>query len=114
MTRDELNSEKVIAKINELKGNVAMVARSFQMSRQTMYKYINSHPTVKAAVDEARETMLDNVESVLYSKALEGEAWAVCFFLKTQGKARGYVERQEHTGTDGGPLEIRIIDDASD
>jgi hypothetical protein len=39
--------------------------------------------------------MIDNVESVLYSKALAGEAWAVCFFLKTQAKHRGYVERQE-------------------
>jgi hypothetical protein len=37
--------------------------------------------------------MLDNVESALYTAALAGEAWAVCFFLKTQGKARGYVER---------------------
>jgi hypothetical protein len=26
---------------------------------------------------------------------LAGEAWAVCFYLKTQAKDRGYVERSE-------------------
>lgn len=104
MTRDELNAEQVIARIAEYKGNLAAVARSFGLSRQTLYKYINSKPSVKAALDEARETMIDNVESALYSAALAGEAWAVCFFLKTQGKSRGYTERSEITGADGGPV----------
>src|SRR5512133_899404 len=111
MTRDELNAEKVIQKIHEVKGNLSMVARSFVMSRQTLYNYIKTRPTVQAAVEEARETMIDNVESALYSAALNGEAWAVCFFLKTQGKHRGYVERQELTGADSGPVTIRIIDE---
>jgi len=109
MTRDELNAEQVIARIAEYKGNLAAVARSFHLSRQTMYKYVNSKPSVKAALDEARETMLDNVESALYTAALNGEAWAVCFFLKTQGKARGYVERTEQTGADGGPVVLKVV-----
>jgi 20S proteasome alpha/beta subunit len=108
MTRDELSADKVIAKIHELKGNLSMVARSFGMSRQTMYNYLKGKPTVQAALDEARETMVDNVESALYSKALAGEGWAVCFFLKTQGKHRGYVERSEITGADGGAIKAQI------
>ena len=112
MTRDELNADTVIKKIHEVKGNLSMVARSFGMSRQTLYTYIKSKPTVQAAVDEARETMIDNVESALYSAALNGEAWAVCFFLKTQGKSRGYVERQELTGAGGGALIINWDSDA--
>ena len=51
--------------------------------------------------------MLDNTESALYVAALRGEAWAVCFLLKTQGKSRGYVERAELTGKRGGPLRIK-------
>ena len=56
----------------------------------------------------SREKMIDNVESKLYQKALEGEGWAVCFFLKTQGKRRGYIERQEHTGEDGREIVFRV------
>jgi len=91
----KLTVDKVNGLIDEMMGNVSMVARTLNVSRTTLYNYINSHSTVKAKLDEAREKMIDNVESVLYSKALAGEAWAVCFFLKTQAKHRGYVERQE-------------------
>jgi len=91
----KLTVDKVNTLIDEMMGNVSMVARTLNVSRTTLYNYINSHSTVKAKLDEAREKMIDNVESVLYSKALAGEAWAVCFFLKTQAKHRGYVERQE-------------------
>ncbi|CAK0770244.1 hypothetical protein CCP3SC15_400017 [Gammaproteobacteria bacterium] len=107
MTRDELNAEMVIKAIADYKGNVSMVARHFGMSRQTLYKYINDRVTVQAALAEARDTMIDNVESALYSAALAGEGWAVCFFLKTQGKSRGYVERNEITGADGGAITWR-------
>jgi hypothetical protein len=40
--------------------------------------------------------MLDNAESVLYKKVLEGSTPELLFFLKTQGRFRGYVERQEN------------------
>jgi hypothetical protein len=106
MTREELNAEMVIATIAELKGNVSAVARKFKMSRPTLYKYIEAHPSVKAALDSERETMLDNAESALYRAVIDGQAWAVCFFLKTQGKSRGYIERSEVTGKDGGAIVI--------
>ena len=108
MTRNELTAEAVINKIKEMHGNVSSVARAFKMSRQTLYKYINDHPTVQAALDESRETMIDNVESKLYSKALAGDTTSMIFFLKTQGKARGYVERQEVTGKDGNDMTINV------
>lgn len=92
---DRLSAERVAAVITQAHGNVSAAAAALGVSRQTIYRYIKRYATVAEALENARETMLDNVESVLYRKALEGEGWAVCFFLKTQGKKRGYVERQE-------------------
>jgi hypothetical protein len=106
MRRNELTAEAVINKIKEMHGNVTSVSRAFKMSRQTLYKYINDHPTVQAALDESRETMIDNVESALYTKALKGDTASMIFFLKTQGKKRGYVERSEITGKDGGAIVV--------
>lgn len=40
--------------------------------------------------------MLDHAESSLQKAVLKGEAWAVCFFLKTQGKSRGYTNAGAH------------------
>ena len=95
MTQKKMDTERVIALIDECRGNLSAAATRIGCHRNTLRSYINAHPTCKAALERARESMIDNVESVLYSKALAGEAWAVCFFLKTQAKHRGYVERQE-------------------
>jgi len=109
MTRAELDAAKVVEAIHKMNGNLTAAARIVGISRQKLYMYMTDHPTVKAALQEARESMIDHAESVLYKKVLEGEAWAVCFFLKTQGKHRGYVERQEVAGTDGGPVKIEVV-----
>jgi len=112
MTQADMTAEQVIAAIEDSQGNLTHAAKRIGCSRPTLYSFIASHPTCQAAVKSAREKMIDSVESVLYSKALDGEAWAVCFFLKTQAKHRGYVERSEHrlAGEDGGPIKIEPYD----
>jgi len=107
----KLTAKAVTAAIRDMNGNISAVARRLGVCRQTVYNYIERHPSVKDALVEARETMLDNAESVLYRAVLNGEAWAVCFFLKTQGKSRGYVERQEVTGADGGAIIMQWPDE---
>lgn len=81
--------------IRDLNGNLSGVARGFHVSRATLDGYVREHPDIRTAVDEARETMLDMAESSLYRRVLAGEGWAVMFFLKTQGRKRGYIERGE-------------------
>lgn len=94
----KLNNKDVIAKILELRGNLAAVARALGVSRDVVYAYIERHPKAQQALVNARETMLDNAESVLYSRVLSGEdTTALIFFLKTQGKSRGYTESFEVT-----------------
>jgi len=34
------------------------------------------------------------------------QSWALTFYLKTRGKKLGWSERAEHTGKNGGPLEL--------
>ena len=96
--------EAVLALVDEKHGNITAIARTLQASRTTIYDRINSSVTLKKALDSARETMIDNVESALYSQALNGNTTAMIFFLKTQGKSRGYTERHEISGPDGGPV----------
>ena len=107
----KLTAEAVTAAIRDMNGNISAVARRLGVCRQTVYSYIERHPSVKDVLVESRETMIDNAESALYRAVLNGEAWAVCFFLKTQGKSRGYVERQEVTGADGGAIVMQWPDE---
>lgn len=97
--------EPLVEKYN---GNVAAIARALGVNRSTVWARVQESANLQAALESARETMLDNAESVLYKKVLEGSTPELIFFLKTQGKGRGYVEKvhQEITGANGGPILI--------
>jgi hypothetical protein len=94
--------------IIKARGNVSIVAKSFDVSRTTIYTHINKYPDVQQCLTDEREKMIDNVESALYNQALDGNTTAMIFFLKTQGKGRGYIERQELTGKDGEKLVVEV------
>jgi hypothetical protein len=96
-------------RIEDAKGNIAAVARAYGVSRGTVYNWIDASAGCRQALDDARETMLDNAESILYKKVLEGSTPELLFFLKTQGKQRGYVERGEITGADGSDIRINVV-----
>lgn len=93
--RFEPDPQFVIKAIHDLNGNVAALTKQFRVSRATMQDYINRHIEVQEALYSAREEMLDMAETSLYRQVLAGQSWAVCFFLKTQGRKRGYIERGE-------------------
>lgn len=109
-----LTCERVASQIEALHGNVSAVARDLGVSRPTLYAFIQRHPTLQSALREAREAMLDNAESALYRAVLAGKAWAVCFFLKTQGKGRGYIERAEVAGVPTAPLVVNLVRRSTD
>lgn len=87
-----LKPELVAAALAELNGNVAAVAKRFKVARQSVAEMIGKRPDLQSVCADAREGMIDTGESSLYRAVKKGEAWAVCFFLKTQGRGRGYVE----------------------
>lgn len=90
-----LEAVAVSAAIAEYSGNLASVARQFKVTRSAVHQFVNASPALLQVVADQKESRLDNAESALDRALNEGEAWAVCFFLKTQGKKRGYVEKQE-------------------
>ncbi len=94
--------------ITEKRGNIAAVARVLGVPRRTVYNRLKESARLQQLLADARETMLDDAESTLYDEALTGNTTALIFFLKTQGKGRGYTERQEYTGANGEPLKLYV------
>lgn len=90
------------------RGNVSAVARSYRVSRKAIMDWIEEDPEAQRALKDARETALDDGEDALGKAVKKGEPWAVCFLLKTQGKERGYIERNEVTGKDGDSIKIVV------
>ena len=88
-------AERVTQAIRETRGLVSLAARRLGCTPKTVYVYIHRYPSVRQALQEEREAMTDLAELALYNKIQQGEGWAVCFYLKTQGRDRGYIERYE-------------------
>lgn len=95
--------------ITEAQGLISVAARRLGITRSAVYAAINRHPTVAEALQDARERTTDLAEGKLYQKISDGDMTAIIFYLKTQAKNRGYVERQErvHSGT----LDVRRLTD---
>lgn len=81
------------------RGNVMAAAAKFGVTRSSVQALVAKTPSLQTVLADAREGMKDHAETALHRAIDTGEAWAVCFFLKTQAKDRGYVERQEVEAT---------------
>jgi len=101
---EKYTTAQMIEALREKHGNLSASARFLGCSRDTVRRYINTYPTVKAVADEERETLIDFAENQLFQQVKDGNITAIIFTLKTIGKSRGYVERQEVTGADGGAI----------
>jgi hypothetical protein len=101
----QFEPEKIIEALVASKGMVYITAKKLKCSPQTIYNYAKEYPEVQEAIDSARGELTDTAESKLAMAIRKGESWAVCFYLKTQGRNRGYVERQEVSAD----FEIKVI-----
>lgn len=88
-------AERAVMAIRGSKGFVTTIATRLGCSVATVYNLIKRFPTVAEALDHERETMLDFAESKLLKLIDAENVTAIIFFLKTQGKKRGYIEKQE-------------------
>lgn len=88
-------------------GNILRAALSLKVDRSSLYDFIERNPELNDVRKAARESLLDVAEDRLAYHVEGGDIRAITFYLKTQGKDRGYTERQEITGKDGGSILAR-------
>ena len=94
-------------------GNISISCEASGISRQTYYNWRKQDAEFSQQCEDIEERNLDLAEMKLLNAIREGKTAELLFYLKTKGKRRGYVERQEITGIDGQQLfEVRIIDTA--
>lgn len=98
-----LSAEQIINALKQNGGFVTSAARALNVTPQAIYARMEKNQRIKEAHLAIKEQYLDLAESQLLQKVRSGDLGAICFYLKCQGKSRGYVERQqlEHTGPQG-------------
>jgi hypothetical protein len=94
-------------------GIVTLACKKVGIARQTHYEWYKTDENYKQAVDDVLDVALDFAESMLHQRIQDKDTIAILFYLKTKGKRRGYIERQEfdHSGI---PQSLNIIVDKSE
>jgi hypothetical protein len=103
---DNLGQRKkaLVEALEKSLGVVSTACKAASISRDTHYRWLKEDPEYKTAVEELSEVAVDFAESHLHKLIRDGNPAATIFFLKTKGKNRGYVERQEIAVAEKKPL----------
>ncbi len=111
-----IKKESFLKALEKSLGVVTVACKKSDTPRSTYYKWLNEDEEFEKQVREIENVALDFAESKLHEQISDNSTAATIFYLKTKGKKRGYIERQEITGADGIPtnFQIEIIDKTED
>ena len=108
MNKSEHIKKALIEALEKSLGIVTTACKQVGIGRTTFYNYYNDDQEFRKQVDDIANMSLDFAESKLLEQIKDNSTAATIFYLKTKGKKRGYVERQEITGADGVPTNVKI------
>lgn len=113
--RTEQHKKEILEALEKTLGNVTTACKMVGVGRTTFYDWMNNDEEFKKEVDDIQNITLDYVEGKLIKQIREDNITSIIFYLKTRGKSRGYVERQE-IQTDGFPnkIQVEVIDEGTD
>jgi hypothetical protein len=112
---ERIPTERIIACLRETNGLVSLAAKRVPCSISTINARRKKVQAVEQVIQECRSELVDYGELALRKAVVNGEPWAVGLVLKTLGKDRGYVERQETVNkTETLEVVTKVIRHASD
>jgi hypothetical protein len=94
-TQNSTLKRAMIEALEKSLGIVTTACKSVGIDRGTHYNWLKDDEEYKKAVLGIEDIALDFAESKLHKSIEKGSDTATIFFLKTKGKKRGYIERNE-------------------
>ena len=104
MDKSDTRKKQLIEALERSLGVVTTACKQVNVARSTYYKWMDEDKEFKREVDDIANIAIDFAESQLHKQIRDGNTSATIFYLKTKGKARGYVERQEIEMAEKRPL----------
>jgi hypothetical protein len=109
MTNSDINKKAMINALEKSLGIVTSACKAVGIARETHYRWMREDEEYSESVKSIEDIALDFAESQLHKQIRDGEVSSTIFFLKTKGKRRGYIERQE-IDSNIAPVQITISD----
>lgn len=120
MTKKQLETKGLRGKkklmveaMHKAMGNISKATQSVGISRVTHYKWLKEDSAYADAMANLPEFVIDYVEHKMFKLIEKENPAAIFFYLKTQAKHRGYIEKQEveHSGSAPVKVEFHGVDD---
>ena len=108
MNKTEQHKKAIIEALEKSLGVVTTACKKVGIGRTQFYNWLKEDYEFAKEVKDIENIALDFVESKLFENIRVGKTSEMIFYLKTKGKSRGYIERQEITGADGMPTNFQI------
>lgn len=102
MNKTAQHKKAIIEALEQSLGVVTSACKKVGIGRTTFYDWMRSDEEFAKAVKEIENVALDFAESQLHKQIKDGNPSSTIFYLKTKGKKRGYIERNETDITSGG------------
>jgi len=80
-------------------GNISKACAKCGMARVTIQGWMVKDVLFREEMMQLSEAIIDTVQDALMRKIMEGDTYAIIFYLKTIGKHRGYTEKLEVEGS---------------
>ncbi len=91
------------------RGNITVASRATKIARRNHYHWYDTDLKYKELVDEVKEVSHDYAEYLLVSQMKDNPTLLI-FYMKTQMKHRGYVERQENINLNA-TVDVKVGDE---
>ncbi len=110
LEKTEDNKNKMLKALEEYYGIVTTSCQSVGISRITHYRWLEEDEDYKSKVQDIKNAAIDFVESKLFDCIKSEKETSIIFYLKTIGKSRGYVPRQEIDTGDNKEFRIEVVE----
>lgn len=89
------NQKKFLESLRSNLGVVSKAAYACNMHRNSHFNWLRNSAEYKEEVEAVENECLDLAEDALLTEIQNRNIAAIIFYLKTKGKKRGYIEKQE-------------------
>jgi len=105
-----LDKDQILKAVENSGGYVSLISERIGCSLTSIYNWIEKDEDVAAAIKREKVKQVDFAEGKLQSLIKKENPTAIIFYLKTQGKDRGYYEhRTQDITSSGQPLTINFV-----
>jgi hypothetical protein len=92
-----LGNELIAKALMANNGKISKTAQSLHISHWSLKQYLNKNPELMKLMIVGKEAELDFVEDKFMDAVKCGNLSAMIFYLKCQGRSRGWIERQDES-----------------